>query len=81
MSTRREFWINGGWARPENNFGHYDKGEIVHVQEIRPGEVVISREELRAALSKGSYCNDGSTDWQVVERELFGQEPGGGGEG
>jgi hypothetical protein len=47
--------------------------------ELRPGEVVLSRDELRAALSKGSYCNDGSTDWQVVETELFGKAPGAGG--
>lgn len=80
MKALREWWINGGWARRENNFGIYDKGEIVHVVELPADHIVVSRERLREAWDKADReVWDASNDphatpaLEDIMRELFGE--------
>lgn len=56
---------------------HSDKREVVHVTELPPGHVVLSRERLREAIAKAMWENKSRDVDQIceaaLERELFGE--------
>ncbi len=51
-TERREFWV----APTVNEFGHHaavttpKRPWLVHVREVRPGEITLTREEFRKAV-------------------------------
>lgn len=74
MKERKEYWMEPDVRAVR---GVYDEGRtedgLVHLVEIQPGEVVITREELRAAFEKFGIVLK-----KQLERELFGEQKGGG---
>lgn len=53
------------------------KSNGVHVAEVKPGEIVISRERLREAIEKSHQWGDRGgqyLDAEALELELFGEE-------
>lgn len=72
----REYWINAdldAWDfAPDTERDIKDLGPWVHVREVVPGSVTITREEFRAAIAKFDYGWDG-IDVDSVEDELFGK--------
>lgn len=85
---RKEWWIafNGDPSKDDETYKRYvgrwpftgvriPGEDIIHMIEIETGEIVLSKAKLREALAAGSYCNDGSVDWEVVERVLFDPSP------
>lgn len=72
---RREFWINGGWARPENNFGRYEQTNVVHVREVLPGDVVLTADEaakVREALISGSHESEVRPARKILDQAMKG---------
>lgn len=72
---RQEFWVADDIVMPlvvtRTNPGKYSH-QWIHVREVLPGEISITREEFR------DICmNRNCQDWHDLERELFGRLPEG----
>jgi len=83
-SERRTWWMLCCEGLPDYNYKHKqvalecmtrEMDELVHVTELREGDIVLSRERLREAWNKCDFslqvsvlCRDD------LERELFGHK-------
>lgn len=77
--SAREWWIDLVSIDPTMsdvyNKPEYD--DLIHVREVTPGSVTITREMLRESVMRCINAQGGlSTDkqWSQLERELFGPE-------
>lgn len=80
MSKAREFWLGpdlDAYHKREHFDG--DSEDLLHVREVRAGEVCITREELRAACKRATVFLDDADetlteiDANKLEREIFGE--------
>lgn len=84
---RREWWVGitengfGKWLSEHESFaavGEYECVKKIHVREVRPGEITLTREELHL-IQKKYHKMDRLLDAKALEAELFpeGTEVGG----
>lgn len=69
----REYWLTIGEYLKISGMPVHNELNTIHVREVRPGEITLTRDELRKALTNafGPFIGPLGVTMQYVEKQLF----------